>query len=124
MVSGVDGSCHWLEIFNFLIFKIIVIYGWQHGQLLVTGLIFFSKQLFLQDHRFNQFELFFCKKFLLYTRSTLFLMWSAEWMALSTGLNFLAESFVDTIMVVTGFWKDVLLLRSLLWLMIWSAVVV
>ena len=59
MVSGLDGSCHWLEIF-FL--KIIVVYGWQHGRLLVTGLIIFSKQLFLQDHRFNQFKLFFLAK--------------------------------------------------------------
>ena len=33
----------WSFLF-FKIFKIIVVYGWQHGRLLVTGLIFFCKQ--------------------------------------------------------------------------------
>ena len=109
--------------FFFLIFKSIVVYGWEHGRLLATGLIFFSKQFSSQNHRCDQFELFFGKKFF-YTWSTSLLMWSVETMALATGLNFWAERFFDTIFVVTGFWQDVLLTRSLLWLMIWSAVVV
>ena len=73
MVSRVDGSCHWLEIFNFLIFKIIVVYGWQHGQLLVTGLIFFSKQFSSQNHRCDQFKLFFVENIsIVYTVNIVF----------------------------------------------------
>ena len=45
----------WSFFFSFLaktfIFKIVIVHGWQHVRLRVTGLISFSKQFSSQNHR-------------------------------------------------------------------------
>ena len=43
--------------------KIFFVYGWQHGRLLATGLIFISKQLCSQSHRCDQSNFFSSKSF-------------------------------------------------------------
>ena len=66
VVSRMDGSGHWLGLF-FFNFKSIVVYGWEHGRLLATGLIFFRKQFSPQNYPCDQFEIFWQKVSFVYT---------------------------------------------------------